>query len=155
MPQPFDFRTAPMLSHLIATVLQFIGVIIWPLFGAALVAVLAGDVREQMLRMCAALERAGFRAGLNRDGMARHMGISPTLYTRQIQLRDHAHPSWARMGLLPEDVLENLTVELCDMHGRSRVLTDSKLDALVHAVDMLRLSQGDAGSLTLDTRKAG
>ncbi len=144
-----------MIPHVIATVLLAIGVVAFHFFCAALATVLAGDVREQMLRMCAALERAGFKAGLNRDGMARHMGISPTLYTRQIQLRDHAHPSWARMGLLPEEVLENVTVELCDMHGRSRVLTDAKIDALVHAVDMLRIAQGDTDSLTLDTRKAG
>ncbi len=155
MAEPFNFWTVPTVPHMVATALLAIAVVAFHFCGAALAAVLAGDVREQMLRMCAALERAGFKAGLNRDGMARHMGISPTLYTRQIQLRDNAHPSWARMGLLPEDVLENVAVEMCDMHGRSRVITDAKLDALVHAVDMLRLAQSDTGSLTLDTRKAG
>ena len=93
------------------------------------------QVTDDMRAMCAALARVIQRCGLTLDQAARYMGINKSLLSRQLLLRDGAHPSFARMGLLPKRAKRFLAMELCDMEGESRVVADEKLDAILRHLD--------------------
>ena len=93
------------------------------------------QVTDEMRAMCAALARVIQRCGLTIDQAARYMGINASLLARQLQLRDGAHPSFARMGLLPKKAKRFLAMELCDMEGESRVVDDQKLDAILRHLE--------------------
>jgi len=85
------------------------------------------QVTDEMRAMSAALKRVIQRCGWTIDQAAYYMGVGASLLSRQLELKDGAHPSWARMGMLPTPAKIYLAQELCDMSGQARVVTDEQL----------------------------
>lgn len=97
------------------------------------------EASPRALRVLAALERAAQKAGLPKKAVAASQGLSEQRWSRQLAMRDGAHPSLARFGELPDDVLLNFADELCAIVGGARVVRDAQILAVMDAIDRIQV----------------
>jgi hypothetical protein len=94
---------------------------------------------DRTKRLLDALEAAARRAGLPKKAVAAAQGLSEQRWQRQLALRDNAHPSLARAGELPDDVLLHFADEICTRIGGARVVRDAQLISVMAALDRIQV----------------
>lgn len=105
-------------------------------FMPAICLLLPFEMTERSRRLVEALQAAARKAGLQQKEVAYAQGLSEQRWNRQLAMRDGAHPSLARAGELPDEVLIAFAEEICArVPGGARVVRDAQINRLIDAME--------------------